>query len=54
MKSTQNIGILPGQTKSDELDDDELDEFYCNIIFLLFCGFRFFYLVFCLFVNLKW
>jgi len=31
-KCTQKIGILPGPTKKwriDELNDDELDEFYC-------------------------
>ena len=28
---TQNIGILPGPTKRiDELNDNELDEFYCT------------------------
>ena len=36
-KCTQKIGILPGPTKKwrikqiDELNDDELDEFYCTL-----------------------
>ena len=40
-KGIQKMGILPGPTKKwritriDELNDDELDEFYCTMRFLI-------------------